>query len=226
MIVIVSANQVEGKRIFEVVEGVEVSGYRAEFDFLRPTQVPDQLDPSVDLIIYNNNTNMNLNMYQQISGWRKKGCLSSVLMLTKVNDENLIKSIEPNNNIVILEKPYLEKDLRGIAQKILVADQIKQRIFRRYDVRQDVALSSYKSGFNSKTKVRNMSLGGLCLGGNLEGLQEGDLLRVDFELDKINARRSVNGRVVWVAEEQQEVQAGLEFVKDSDVYTHLLQNMG
>lgn len=226
MVVIVSANQVESKKIFEITEGIESSGYRVEFEFLRPTQVPDQLDPSIDLIIYNNNTNMNLNMYQQITSWRKKGCLSSVLMLTKVNDENLIRSVESNNNIVILEKPYLEKDLRGIAQKILIADRIKQRVFRRYDVQQTVSLSSYKSGFNSKTQVRNMSLGGLCLGGGLEGLEEGDLLRVDFELDKINARRTVNGRVIWVADENNEVQAGLAFVKDSDVYSHLLEGMG
>ncbi len=225
MIIIVSANQVEGKKIFEILEGVETSGYRSEFDFLRPTQVPDQLDPNVDLIVFNNNTNLNLNMYQQISSWRKKGCLASILMLSKVNDESLVKSMEPNNNIVILEKPYLEKDLRGIAQKILLADQIKQRIFRRYDVQQDVSLSSYKSGFSSKTKVRNMSLGGLCLGGGLQGLKEGDLLRVDFELDKINSRRTVNGRVIWVIQEEHEIQAGLEFVKDSDVYSHLLGGM-
>lgn len=226
MVVIVSANQVESKKIFETLSHVEGTDYRVEFEFLRPTQVPDKLDPSVSLIVYNNNTIMNLNVYQQIAAWRKKGCFSSVLMLSKVNDENLINKIEPTSNMVVLEKPYLDRDLRGIAQKILNANQINQRKYRRYDVEQSVSLSSYKSGFNAKTYVRNMSRGGLCLGGGLDGLKAGDLLRVEFELDKINARRSVNGKVVWVAAENQEVQAGLEFVKEGDVYGHLLDDLG
>lgn len=226
MIVIVSANQVESKKIFESLSSVETSDYRLDFEFLRPTQVPDNLDPSVDLIVYNNNTNMNLNIYQQIAGWRKKGCLSSVLMLSKVSDDNLIKNLEPNNNMVVLEKPYLDRDLRGIASKILNADKINQRKFRRYNVEQSVDLSSYKSGFNASTSVLNMSRGGLCIAGHLDGLKTGDLLRVDFNLDKINARRTMNGKVVWVTIENDEVQAGLEFVKDADVYGHLLDEIG
>jgi hypothetical protein len=226
VIVIVSANQVESKKIFESLTNVETADYRPEFEFLRPTQVPDLLDPAVDLIVYNNNTYMNMNVYQQIASWRKKGCLSSVLMLTKVNDEALIKSLEPANNMVVLEKPYLERDLKGIAHKILRSNQINQRKFRRYDVQQEVSLSSYKSGFAGKTHVLNMSRGGLCITGGLDGLKTGDLLRVDFELDKIKSRRSMNGKVVWVAPEDKEIQAGLEFVKDSEVYGHLLGDIG
>lgn len=227
MIVIVSANQVESKKIFESLANIETSDYRLEFEFLRPTQVPDNLDPSVDLIVYNNNTNMNLNLYQQVASWRKKGCLASVLMLSKVSDDNLIKTLEPTNNMVVLEKPYTDRDLKGIAAKILNSRTINQRKFRRYNVAQSVSLSSYKSGFNaSTTNVVNMSRGGLCLAGSLDGLQSGDLLRVDFNLDKINSRRSMNGKVVWVAVENQEVQAGLEFVKDAEVYGHILNDIG
>lgn len=226
VIVIVSANQVESKKIFETLSSVEANDYRLEFEFLRPTQVPDLLDPAVDLIVYNNNTSMSMNVYQQIAGWRKKGCLSSVLMLSKLNDDTLIKNVESTNNMVILEKPYLERDLKGIASKILSSNKINQRKFRRYDVNQEVSLSSYKSGFSGKTHVLNMSRGGLCMAGGLEGLKAGDLLRVDFELDKINSRRTMNGKVVWVAPENEELQAGLEFVKDSDVYGHLLEDIG
>lgn len=226
MVVIVSANQFEGKKIFESLSQVDTSEYRLEFEFLRPTQIPDQLDPSVDLIVYNNNTNMNMNIYQQISAWRKKGCLSSVLLLSKMADDSLMSNTS-TNNLVILEKPYLERDLCGITEKLLNVGKINQRKFRRYDVQQSVSLSSYKSGFNvADTSVRNMSRGGLCIAGPLDGLKEGDLLRVDFHLEKINARRAVNGKVVWVAKENEEVQAGLEFVKDADVYCHLLSDIG
>lgn len=169
---------------------------------------------------------MSMNLYQQVAGWRKRGCLSSVLVLTKVNDENIIQTVESTNNMVILEKPYVDRDLCGITQKMLQADKIKQRKFRRYNVNQTVALSSYKSGFNSQTNVCNMSLGGLCLTGSLEGLQKGDLLRVDFELDKIKTHRTVNGKVVWTTNDNNEPQAGLEFVKDADVYSHLLNDIG
>ncbi len=227
VVVIVSANQIEGKKIFESLAQVDTPEYRLEFEFLRPAQLPDKLDTSVDLIVYNNNTNMNMNIYQQILSWRKKGCLSSVLLLSKIADDSLMKTVESTNNLVILEKPYLDRDLKGITEKLINVGKINQRKFRRYEVQQTVSLSSYKSGFiASETAVRNMSLGGLCIGGGIEGLKEGDLLRVDFHLDKIKARRAVNGKVVWVATENDEVLAGLEFVKDSDVYGHLLSDIG
>lgn len=226
MVVIVSANQVEGKKIFESLAQVDTSEYRMEFEFLRPAQLPDQLDPAVDLIVYNNNTNMNMNIYQQVTAWRKKGCLCSVLLLSKVSDEAIMNTLESMNNLVILEKPYLDRDLKGITEKLLNVGKINQRKFRRYDVEQSVSLSSYKTGFNAETNVRNMSRGGLCIAGNIDGLKTGDLLRVDFHLEKINARRAINGKVVWVAIENNEVQAGLEFIKDADVYGHLLSDIG
>lgn len=226
MVVIVSASQFEGKKLFESLSQVDTPEYRMEFEFMRPAQVPDLLDPSVDLIVYNNNTNMNINVFQQITAWRKKGCLASVLLLSKMTDGSMVEALEPVNNLVVLEKPYLERDLCGITQKLLNVGRINQRKFRRYEVQQNVSLSSYKSGFNADTIVRNMSRGGLCVSGGIDGLKAGDLLRVEFHLEKINARRAVNGKVVWVANENNEPQAGLEFIKDADVYGHLLNDIG
>ncbi|MCB9073807.1 MAG: PilZ domain-containing protein [Bdellovibrionaceae bacterium] len=226
VIVIVSANQVESKKIFETLSEVEASDYRLDFEFLRPTQLPDKLDMKADLIVYNNNTNLNMNMYQQVASWRKKGQLASVLMLSKVADENLIHNVEPMNNMVVLEKPYVESDLKGISQKMLDERKIQQRKYRRFNVAQKVSLSSYKSGFSGESQVCNMSRGGLCIQGGLVGLTAGDLLRIDFNLDKISTHRTVNGKVIWISEYDEQPQAGIEFIKESDVYGHLLDDIG
>lgn len=225
LITIVTMNYSEGKKIEEILSQVHTDKYRVQFEFLRPLQLSQNLDANMDLLVFNNQSPLNFTLQQQIAGWRRNGFLSSILLLSKVNDPSLMQSVENIPSCVVLEKPFEEKDLKGIAEKFLSTKQVMQRKYRRYSTQQSVKLSSYKSDFHAASRVQNMSMGGLCLEGSVDNLQVGDVLKINFPLDKLNIERVVSGKVVWVDKDALS-SAGVQFMKDTEVYNHLLQDIG
>ncbi len=227
LITIVSMNQVESKKIQDLLTAVRTDKYRLQFEFLRPLQISAlKLDKSMDLLIYNNPNSLTMTLQQQISGWRRHGFQSSILLLTKVADPAAMGCVDSISNCVLLEKPFDEKDLKGIAEKFLNTMQVQQRKFRRYTTQQTVNLSSYVTEFKTPSKVNNMSLGGLRVEGPVGDLRIGEVLKINFSLDKLNVERVMNGRVVWVDKENSRPSAGIQFMKETEVYTHLLREIG
>lgn len=226
LITIVSMNQVEGKKIQELLSDVRTDKYRVQFEFLRPLQLSNKLDRNMDLLIYNNPNSLNMSLQQQISGWRRNGFLSSILLLTKVSDPSAMSSVESLSSCVLLEKPFEEKDLKGITEKFLNTIQVQQRKYRRYSTQQMVDISSYVTDFRTPSKVDNMSLGGLRVEGPVANLRVGEVVKINFSLDKLNVERVMNGRVVWVDADRPRPTAGIQFMKETEVYTHLLREIG
>lgn len=226
LITIVSMNQVEGKKIQEVLSDIRTDKYRVQFELVRPLQLSQKLDKNMDLLIYNNPNNLTMTLQQQISGWRRNGFLSSIMLLTKVSDPAAISSVENLSSCVLIEKPFDEKDIKGIAEKFLNTLQVQQRKYRRYPTQQTVNLSSYVTDFKAPSRVNNMSLGGLRLEGPVDQLRIGEVVKINFSLDKLNVERVMNGRVVWVDTENPRPSAGIQFMKETEVYTHLLREIG
>lgn len=225
-IYIVTMSALEGRKIAETLEMADLGRNQAKIEFLRPSQLADRMDPDVDLLIYNNHNNLNLSFHQEIQSWRKKGFLASVVLLSRVMDATLIDQFESLNNFVLVEKPYEDRDLRGIVEKVFRAAQVAQRKFRRFSTNQKVAVSSYKTDFRTSTRVNNISLGGMCVEGDWADLQVGDLLKINFSFDKLNVERVMNGKVIWVQEEGEQSSAGIQFVKEEEVYGQLLRDIG
>lgn len=226
LVYIVTANQVEGKQIFESLSQIDISSkYRLEFEVMRPTQLPNLIQPGVDLIVYNSPHAINMNLKQQFQTWRKRGFLSSVLMLTKLPELKMIREFDEIKNFLILEKPYEDRELNGISAKLLNSVEVQQRKFRRFNTNQKVEITSYKTDYKSKSQVQNISMGGLCIEGTGSDLKIGDLLKIHFVLDKINADRVMHARVVWVKNADVPM-AGVQFVKEEDVYNDLLNAIG
>lgn len=225
LVYIVTANQIEGKQIFETLSQIDTSNYRLEFELLRPMQLPQLIQPGVDLVVYNSPHPLNITLKQQFQNWRKRGFLSSVLMLSKLPDVNMVRDFEDIKNFLVLEKPYEPRELRGISSKLLNSVEVQQRRFRRFNTNQKVEIVSYKTDFKSKSRVENISMGGLCIEGACANLQVGDLLKIHFVLDKINADRVMHARVVWVTSGATEM-AGVQFVREEDVYNDLLNAIG
>lgn len=225
LITIVSMNQLEGQKIQEILAEVRTDKYRVQFDFLRPLQLTPKLEKTMDLLVYNNPNSLNMSLQQQVSSWRRNGFLSPIMLLSKITDPSSIVRVESLSNCVLVEKPFDEKDLKGIAEKFLNTELVQQRKFRRYSTQQMVNVSSYTTDFRADTRVNNMSLGGLCLEGAVSGLRVGEVLKINFNLDKLNVERVMNGRVVWVDHDSPKVSAGIQFMKETEVYTHLLQEI-
>ncbi len=226
LITIVSINQVESKRIQEILAEVRTDKYRVQFEYLRPLQLSQKLDKNTDLLVYNNPNTLTMSLQQQLASWRRNSFLSPILLLSKVADAAAMTSFENLPSCVLLEKPFDEKDLRGIAEKFLHTKQVQQRKFRRYATQQVVSVSSYVSEYHSPSRVNNMSLGGLRIEGAVEALKVGEVVKINFSLDKLNVERVMNGRVVWIDQEQGQPSAGIQFMKESEVYSHLLREIG
>jgi response regulator RpfG family c-di-GMP phosphodiesterase len=225
LITIVSVNQIESKKIQELLADVRTDKYRVQFEFLRPLQLSQKLDRNTDLLVYNNPNNLTMTLQQQITGWRRNGFLSSILLLTKLADPTAINTVESLSSCVLLEKPFDEKDLRGIAEKFLNTEQVQQRKFRRYATQQTVNVSSYMSEFHTPSKVNNMSLGGVRIEGAVQDLRVGELVKINFSLDKLNVERVMNGRVVWIDADRPQPSAGIQFMKESEIYGQLLREI-
>jgi len=225
LVYIVTLNQLEGKRIMESLNTLEIGFDQLEFEFIRPSQLPEKLDPTVDLIVYNNHTALTMTMHQEILNWRKNGFVASILLLSRVPDATLFDHYAGLHNFVLLEKPFVEKDLLGITQKLLNTTHVSQRKFRRFTTDQQVAVSSYKTDFRCQPRVHNISLGGMCMQGEVSTLKVGDLLRINFTLDQLNVERIMNGRVIWVQPGKAPT-AGIQFMNEDEVYGQLLRDIG
>ena len=127
-------------------------------------------------------------------------------------------------NVVLLEKPYENKDLLGIARKFLRDSQVNQRRYRRFETQQQALLESYQKDFSANTMIYNISRGGAYIKGDLEDMSQGDLLRVNFELDELKKNHTMSAKVVWTSGQvgAPERAAGLQFISKEAIYNYLL----
>lgn len=223
VVYIVASHQIEARKITDLLTDLKHVN-PLEFEYLRPQQLADKIEEGIELIVFSNPKVLNLDMKHQIGNWRKRGLLAPVLLISRISGESDIDDLESLNNFVLLEKPYVDKDLKGIAQKLLNQPLVYQRKFRRFSTNQAVELTSYKSDYKSNVKVHNISMGGVCIEGACEALQVGELLHMNFHLDRLNTERMMCGRVVWV-QAGTNPSAGVEFVKDKEVYGQLMKTI-
>lgn len=224
-ICIVSNNQIEAKKIQDSLNVLSLDAHqRLQFEHIRPSQIGTHLHPSIDIMVYNHPHQLDMNLKQQVISWRKHGFFGSSIVLTKVTDQDLLTKLNGINNFVVIEKPFDEKDLQGVTQKFLNTITVNQRRFRRFNADQVINLESYKTDFKSESKVSNISLGGLCIEGDWGQLSQGDLLKVQFPLDQLHREHTMNVKVVWVRKSGV-CSAGVEFVKNEELYSELLNSM-
>ena len=57
-------------------------------------------------------------MRNNITHWRSLGYLGPILILVKISDPKVIDGFADMQNVTIIEKPYENKDLQGIAYNI------------------------------------------------------------------------------------------------------------
>ncbi|MEM7646312.1 MAG: PilZ domain-containing protein, partial [Pseudomonadota bacterium] len=193
------------------------------FHSARPANLTALLDSQYNLLVFNAQ-HFNSSLRTNISHWRSSGYLGPIMVLVKVPDPKLIDRFADIQNLTLIEKPYENRDLQGIAVKYLVDARVSQRRFRRFDTKQKASLESYTKDFSSSSLIYNISKGGLHVVGDLEDISKGDLLRVSFELDEIKKNRTMSAEVVWTAGDvgTPDRSAGLKFVPKSAVYDALL----
>ena len=126
-------------------------------------------------------------------------------------------------NLHFLKKPYDVDQLLGIVKNCINVHNMRLRKDERFDVREQATLEAYSSEFKTETVINNISRSGVRIEGNLAGLSPGDLLKLNFNFDKIKKERTMSARVVWKKDANGEADmAGLEFISQKTVYEYLL----
>ena len=226
-VLIASRNESDNALIEKKLAPIANNVGAVRFFGARPANMPTiLLDGSYNLLVFNCQ-NFNSSMRNNISHWRSIGYLGPIVVLVKIPDPKVIDRFADMQNVTIIEKPYENRDLQGIAVKYLMQSTVHQRKFRRFDTKQNATLESYNKNFSSQSTISNISKGGAYVVGNLEDLSRGDLLRVCFELDELKKNHTMSAQVIWTKGNvgDPDRAAGLKFISKSAVYDSLLNGI-
>lgn len=222
-VLIVSRNEIDNNLIERKLAHVTRRVGRVSFSSARPASMATVLDTGFNLIVYNDQQYTS-SIRNNVQSWRSLGYFGPVIVMVKMPDPKVFDRMADLHNVTILEKPYDNKDLLGIAEKYLSDSRVMQRKFRRFDTQQRAQLEAYNKDFTSSSIISNISKGGVHITGDLEDISKGDLLRVCFELDELKKNHTMAAQVVWTRGEvgTAERSAGLKFVSKAEVYKSLL----
>ena len=222
-VLIVSRNESDNTLIQKKIEPLRTEFGAMQFYSARPANLTSVLDIETNLMIYNGNV-FNSNLKNMAHKLRNIGYFGPMIVAVKIPDLKALSQFRDAKNVVLLEKPYERKDLIGIARKFLKDATVHQRRHRRFETEQNVYLESYQRDFSATTCIQNISRGGIYVQGALQDMSQGDLLRVNFDLDKINKSHTMSARVVWTQGRagSKNRAAGLQFMTKEAVYGHLL----
>lgn len=222
-IIIASRNEADNALIEKKLAPITQLVGDVRFHSARPANLSGMLDGKYNLLVFNCQ-HFNSSMRNNINHWRSLGYLGPVIVLVKIPDPKIIDRFADMHNVTLIEKPYENKDLQGIAVKYINEAKVAQRKYRRFDTNQKALLESYNKDFSSDSLIMNISKGGAHIVGDLEDISKGDLLRVCFDLSEIKKNRTMSAQVVWTSGEvgTSGRQAGLKFISKTKVYESLL----
>ena len=217
-IMIVSKNENEGILLQKKLASLKREFTGISFSTARPMNASESLPPGLSVIVYNA-LELNTIVQNFIASCRNANFLGPIVIITK--GSNKVYQFE-EKNVVFVEKPYNNIELIGVVKNCLESDKAFQRKFRRFAVRQNATVETYNSGFKADTVIKDISQGGVGIVGNLTGLEQGDFLRIHFDLDELKKERVMSARVAWIKEGEEDQEAGLEFVSQEVIYKYLL----
>ncbi|MAF89667.1 MAG: PilZ domain-containing protein [Bdellovibrionota bacterium] len=146
-----------------------------------------------------------------------------VILFTNSITESDITKIKEMKHYYILGRPYLSRDVLGVAFKMVHNEMPEQQLHRRYMTNQFTSLSGLDSDLNMEGNITNLSISGAKIKLNAHSAwKEGDLVKLDIPLNKIRKNHSVHAKVVWVEGLESDNEVGVEFIPTDEVYNHLL----
>lgn len=217
-IMIVSRNENDGILLQKKLSSLKREFEGMGFSTARPMSAAAELPAGLSLIVYNA-LELNTIAKNFINECRNANFLGPIVIITK--GSNKVYDYK-EKNVVFVEKPYNNIELLGVVKNCLESDKAFQRKFRRFAVRQSAVVETYNSSFKAETVIKDISQGGVGIIGKLQGLQQGDFLRIHFNLDELKKERVMSARVAWVKKSDDEEEAGLEFVSQEIIYKYLL----
>lgn len=163
---------------------------------------------------------------QLASNLKRLGYGFPILILGKTFSKTCFSKVDRIPRLILLEKPFEEKDFLGIVAKMITGRDIKQKHHRRFRTNQPASLALYGQENASPGKMLNLSKGGAHVELGEVNVEVGKIIKLNIELDQVDRQYQVNARVVWVGGNGKDGRhIGLEFIQATDVYRNLLNDL-
>lgn len=212
-------HQQEFRDFLSLLEGVNVSTVN---DIQNAKAKIFYNKPSVLFVHLTQITERSLQGIEQI---RSPFDLPVIIFTSKISDTE-IELTKKFKRYYILGRPFLARDVLGIAYKMIQNTVPKQQVQRRYTTNQSTELQVVGTDSNVPAKIINLSLTGAKINLDIDSdWSEGDLIKMNIPLSKLKKQHSVHAKVVWVEQIEEDHQIGVEFIPTEDVYSHLLSNV-
>lgn len=160
---------------------------------------------------------------------RNQGVQCPILILTSELKESLHGKMNALPDVHLLVKPFHEKNIVGISEKLLKTKKVPKQLYRRFYTNQMAHLESLESGSSLLTSMYNLSRGGgYCEFEAVERVAIGEFLRVKVNLNDSDREYTLNAKVVWTVPKGRfsgRFGVGFKFVKPEDAYRSLISKM-
>jgi len=151
---------------------------------------------------------------------RAAGYSGPLLVISKPNDGPTLQGLLAMRGVVLLERPFVEKDLVGIVRKMLTDQEVAQRIHRRFNTEEQAEVELCDTKDRYVSWMYNLSKGGAYLEFLTPApVRVGDRVRMTIELHKTKRVYSLPARVVWTQRKgiRGGAAAGVEFIGAPEV---------
>ncbi len=153
----------------------------------------------VDLLVFNTEI-LTRKKLEMTSDLKEIGQNFPVLVLANSIMADTLGDLESTKGTVFLEKPFEIKDLFGITDKMITGEDVRQRIFRRFQTNQEGAFAKPPAmDVQLSIRIRNLSQGGAYF--EYEGrphINIGDQIYLEIPLQQVKRDYKMKARVVWV----------------------------
>ena len=176
-------------------------------------------------VVVMNVSEWNKNEMACLLSLRTAGYRGPILVMARVKVSKALESLRLMDNVLLLEKPFENKDLLGIVRKMLNARAVAQQVHRRFHTDEVAEIVPFGKDDAYETKLFNISKGGAYLEFEAYApVRIGDMVRVKVELKAVNRVYTVPARVVWTgkAAGRSATGAGVQFVGTPDVQKSLI----
>lgn len=166
---------------------------------------------------------------QLASNLKRLGYGFPVLLIGKTISKNCFGKIEKIPRLVLLEKPFEDKDFFGITNKLISGREVKQKQYRRFYTNQTAHIELFGSHAPVAAKMLNLSKGGAYFEVLSDNIDVGKIVKLNVDLSEVDKQYQVNARVIWASPPNKAnspaQSIGVEFLHATDVYRNLLNNL-
>lgn len=195
------------------------------FEVFSRGDMKKQLECAVFNLLIIDSIYLDARMLEKISWLKSAGCIFPIMCISEKAQNGYLHKLKNIEGVHILQRPFYDKNIVGLVNKLLAVREVPKQIFRRYNTNQIVQIEAMQSGENIMTCMYNLSQGGAYVEfekGTSIGI--GDLYRVRVNIENSN-QYSFNAKVIWTTPSGRfsgRFGCGLKFISTKETHHTML----